>query len=285
MAMLLFAVLFGRSAQCQQMPDEPGIVTDRPDVTESSIVVPEGSVQFENGITWTKQRHDNAIDFSETLVRVGLLNRTELRLVLPNYSADQTASSPSGFGDIAIGGKQQLGPLFGHFDLSVIVAVSLPTGADRISSHGFDPFLKFPWSKDLGKRWSIGGMQSVFWNTQGGRRNLTWESTFTAEREMTRRWSLFAEYAGDFPRLTVSQQIAHFGTTYRITPNQQIDSHFGFGLSASSLGRFFAVGYSIRFGKRTDRTQVRHSEQGTGPVTSQIGESHFLCPSPTRPQE
>jgi hypothetical protein len=57
----------GRSAQCRQMPDEPGIVTDRPDVTESSIVVPKGSVQFENGITWTKQRHDNAIDFSETL--------------------------------------------------------------------------------------------------------------------------------------------------------------------------------------------------------------------------
>ncbi|HET6180145.1 MAG TPA: hypothetical protein VFE61_24705 [Candidatus Sulfotelmatobacter sp.] len=49
------------------MPDEPGIVTDRPDVTESSIVVPKGSVQFENGITWTKQRHDDAIDFSETL--------------------------------------------------------------------------------------------------------------------------------------------------------------------------------------------------------------------------
>lgn len=268
--MLLFAVLLGRSAQCQQMPDEPGIVTDRPDVTESSIVVPKGNVQFENGITWTKQRHENAIDFSETLVRVGLLNRTELRLVLPNYLANLAASSPSGFGDIVIGGKQQLGPFPGHFDLSVIVAVSLPTGADRVSSHGFDPFVKFPWSKDIGKRWSIGGMQSVFWNTQGGRRNMTWESTFTAEREMTTRWSLFAEYAGDFPRLTGSQQIAHFGTTYRITPNQQIDSHFGFGLSASSLGHFVAVGYSIRFGRRTDRTQVSHSEQGTGPVSSQI---------------
>ncbi|HET6180144.1 MAG TPA: transporter [Candidatus Sulfotelmatobacter sp.] len=199
--------------------------------------------------------------------------------MLPNYVTDPTMSSaPSGFGDIAIGGKQQLGPLPGHFDLSVILAVSLPTGADRISSHGFDPFVKFPWSKDLGKRWSIGGMQSVFWNTQSGRRNLTWESTFTVEREMTTRWSLFAEYAGDFPRLTGSQQIAHFGTTYRITPNQQIDSHFGFGLSPTSLGRFLAVGYSIRFGKRTDRTPVIHSEQGTGPITSQIAESHFFDP-------
>lgn len=270
MAMLLFAVLFGRSAQCQQMPDEPGIVTDRPDVTESSIVVPKGSVQLENGITWTKQRHDNAIDFSETLVRVGLLNRTELRLVLPNYLADPTTSSaPSVLGDIAIGGKQQVGPVPGHFDLSVIVAVSLPTGANRISSHGFDPFVKFPWSKDLGKRWSIGGMQSVFWNTQGRRRNLTWEATLTAEQEMTTRWSLFAEYAGDFPRITGSQQIAHFGTTYRITPDQQIDSHFGFGLSPRSLGRFLAIGYSIRFGKRTNKTQASHGEQGSGPVTSQ----------------
>ena len=231
---LLFAVLFGARAQSQQLTTETAIITDRPDVTESSLVIPKGSVQFENGITWTKNHGDQVLDFSETLVRVGLLNRTEIRLVLPNYLADLRRSSPtSGLGDIAIGAKQQLGPLPGHFDLSVIVAMSLPTGAARVSSHGFDPFVKFPWSKDLRNGWSIGGMQSLFWNTQDAKRNLTWEATFNFEKEITNRCSMFVEYAGDFPHLSGSQQIAHLGTAYRITRNQQIDSHFGFALSPS----------------------------------------------------
>lgn len=261
-ATLLFAVLFGASAHCQQISGEPAIVTDRPDVTESSIVIPKASIQFENGITWT-MNPDKVIDFSETLLRVGLLNRTELRLVLPNYVADITRSSaPSGFGDIAIGAKQQLGPLPGHFDLSVIVGMGLPTSAAQISSRGFDPFVKFPWSKDLSKGWSIAGMQSFFWNTQGGKRNPTLEATFNLERELTESWNLFAEYAGDFPHIGGSQQIAHFGTAYRITPNQQIDFHFGFGLSPSSSGHFFAVGYSIRLDKRTQHNTGNSAERG-----------------------
>lgn len=80
---LLLAVLFGPCAQCQQPTTETAIVTDRPDVTESSIVIPNGSLQLENGITWTKDHADKVVDLSETLVRVGLLNRTEIRLVVP----------------------------------------------------------------------------------------------------------------------------------------------------------------------------------------------------------
>jgi hypothetical protein len=129
-------------------------------------------LEFENGITWTTDHGNQPVDFSETLVRIGISTRMELRLVVPNYLRDVTGSNASGFDDIAVGVKQQLGPLRRHLDLAVIVALSLPTGADRISSHGFDPFIKFPWSKDLAKGWSLGGMQSLFWDTKAGRRNL-----------------------------------------------------------------------------------------------------------------
>jgi hypothetical protein len=75
----------------------------------------------------------------------------------------------------------------------VIVALSTPTGADRISSHGFDPFTKFPWSKDLKEGWPIGGMESLFWYTADRRRNLTGESTFYIEKHITKPWDAFAE--------------------------------------------------------------------------------------------
>jgi hypothetical protein len=247
-AVLLLATLSAISrAQSPPAIADPEIVTDRPDVTESSVVVPKGSLQLENGITWTSDHGANTIDLSETLVRVGVSTRTEIRVVVPNYFGGLSIrDTASGFGDIALGMKQQLGPLPGGFDLSVIAALSLPTGADRISSHGFDPFIKLPWSKDLRAGWSTGGMQSVFWNTEDGKRNLTGEQTFYIEKQITKPWDAFAEYAGDFAQWGGSKQIAHLGTAYRITPRQQVDFHFGFGLSHTAAGRFFAVGYSFR---------------------------------------
>jgi hypothetical protein len=158
-ALLFAAMAFAAYGQDQPPAAEPEIVTDRPDITESGIVVPKDSLQFENGATWTSDHGETTLDLSETLVRFGISDRTELRFVAPNYFDGLTgANSASGFDDIALGMKQQLGPLPGDVDLAVIVAFSLPTGAPRISSHGYDPFIKFPWSKDLKDGWSIGGM-------------------------------------------------------------------------------------------------------------------------------
>jgi hypothetical protein len=44
----------------------PEIVTDRPDITESGIVVPKGSLQAENGLTLTNDHDQRTVDLSET---------------------------------------------------------------------------------------------------------------------------------------------------------------------------------------------------------------------------
>lgn len=253
-ALLLAAVTVAVYGQSQPPATDPEIVTDRPDITESSIVVPKGSLQFENGLTWTSDHGQTTLDLSETLVRFGVSDRTELRIVVPNYLDGLTGpTTASGFGDVAVGVKQQLGPLPAGFDLSVIAAVSLPTGADRISSHGFDPFIKFPWSKDLKAGWSFGGMESLFWYTEDRRRNLTGESTFYIEKQLTKPWDAFAEYGGDFAQWGGSKEVAHFGTAYKITPKNQIDFHFGFGFTHATPGRFFGLGYSFRLDNLWER--------------------------------
>ena len=63
----------------------PEIVTDRPDVTEAATVVPRGSLQFENGFTWTREAGKSSIDLSQTLMRYGLTPRWELRLEVPDF--------------------------------------------------------------------------------------------------------------------------------------------------------------------------------------------------------
>jgi hypothetical protein len=170
--------------------------------------------------------------------------KTELRLTAPDYF-DQSGTT-FGFGDVAIGLKQQLGPTPGGFDLSLVLTVSLPTGARAISSHGYDPSVQLPWSRALSKNWTAAGMLSVYWPTQQGRRNITGETTFLLDRQLTSRWDAFVEYAGDFPEQRGPRHLLHFGTAYKPTPQQQLDLHVVVGLSAAAVDHFIGIGYSFR---------------------------------------
>jgi len=249
---LLGAILMARAplaAQDQtQTTASPGpIATDRPAVANSSVVIPAGSIQLENGFLETRSQGQSLVDGPETLARVGIAQRTELRFNVPDYFRNLTfSSSSSGFGDFALGVKQQLGPVRG-FDVSVIAYLSFPTGASRISSGGYDPAVQVPWSRLLTANWTAAGMLSVYFPTQGAKRNITGESTFLVDRQLTKVWDAFLEYAGDFPESGGPRHLLHFGTAYKIAPQQQIDFHFGVGLSPAAVDHFVGVGYSFRF--------------------------------------
>jgi len=127
--------------------DAPGpIVTDRPAVTDSSVVVPAGSLQAENGFLETSSHGQSVVDGPQTLVRFGVAKRTELRFTVPDYYHNLNTGDGrgSGFGDFAVGVKEQLGPTPGRFDVSVILSLSFPTGADTVSSGGYDPAVQVP---------------------------------------------------------------------------------------------------------------------------------------------
>lgn len=224
--------------------DDTPIATDRPAVTDSSVVVPLGSLQFEDGFADAVSQGQQTLDGPETLMRFGLAPKTELRLTVPDYFG--TIGAGSGFGDFALGLKQQLGPSAG-FDVSLVVALSLPTGARGISSGGYDPFVQLPWSRALSANWTAAGMLSVYFPTELARRNVTGESTFLLDRQLTKTWDAFVEYAGDFPQYGGPRHLAHFGTAYKPTPHQQLDLHVGVGLSRATVDHFVGVGYSFRF--------------------------------------
>jgi len=220
------------------------IATDRPAVTDSSVVVPVGSLQVENGFTDTVSEGQRSLDGSESLLRFGVASKTELRLIAPDYFGEP--GGISGFGDLTAGMKQQLGPTPAGFDVSLIVSLSLPTGARAISSHGYDPSVQLPWSRALSANWTAAGMFSVYWPTEDGRRNVTGETTFLIDRQLTKTWDAFVEYAGDFAEQGGPRHLAHFGTAYKPTPHQQLDLHVGVGLSRATVDHFIGVGYSFR---------------------------------------
>jgi len=210
-------------------------------------VVPIGSVQIENGFQVTAVSGQRTFDGPESVAVFGLTDATELRFTVPDYSS---AALTSGLGDLALGVKQQIGHSQTGFDASVIVFVSVPTGANTVSSHGYDPGLQLPWSQKLSANWTAAGMLSLYWPTQSGARNLTGESTFLFDRQLTGPWDAFVEYAGDFPERGGPRHLLHFGTAYKLGPLHQIDLHVGAGLSRASVDHFIGVGYSFRFQAR-----------------------------------
>ena len=235
---------------CQTLPgSEIVISTDRPSVANSSVVVPQGGLQFENGLLVTHTQGQFVLDLPETSVRYGLLDKTELRLTVPDYfyNLPNGTGATSGFGDIAIGVKQQLGPLPGSFGLSVIFFLSLPSGANAISSHGYDPAFQLPWSRKLSDHWTLAGQVAFYWPTQAGKRNFTGETTFYLDRQLTKPWDAFVEYAGDFPERGDARQLLHFGTAYKLARHHQIDFHVAVGLSRAAPDSFVGFGYSFLF--------------------------------------
>jgi hypothetical protein len=246
---IVVAVLAPRvSAQPCGANAQSTISTDRPQVTSSSIVVPCGSLQFENGFQETGNAGQRGFDFPETSVRFGVTNRTELRLEFPEYfQNDNTGSGfSSGLGDLGLGLKQQLGPTRGGFDASIIPTLSFPTGAKAISSHGYDPTVQVPWSHSFKKNWTAAGMFSLMWPTQGPRRNLTGQSSVYIDRQLTRHWDAYVEYSGAFPQRGGPQHVIDFGTAYKLSPHQQLDFHWNFGLSSAVPDHTIGFGYSFR---------------------------------------
>ena len=251
-ALLVFTFMVLAPLQGQDQPatwdTSPTIVTDRPSFTNSSIVVPSGSLQFENGFLETYNQGQNVVDGPETLLRFGIATKTELRFTLPDYfyNTSSGGGSGSGFGDMAIGVKQQFGPTPAGFDVSATLFLTFPTGAKSVSSGGYDPGLQVAWSHGLPNKWTAAGMLAMYWPTQGQSRNPTGQATINMDRQLTGRWDAYIEYAGNFPTRGGTRQLLDVGTSLKITKTQQLDLHFGESLTGTA-NRFVGIGYSFRF--------------------------------------
>jgi hypothetical protein len=100
-------------------------------------------------------------------------------------------------------------------------------------------------------------MFSFFWLTEAGRRNATGQPTFYIERQLTKPWDVFIEYAADYPTHGGPRPILHAGTAYRITPRNQVDLHFGMGVSRAAPDFFVGIGYSFRLDHLLDAAAGR----------------------------
>jgi hypothetical protein len=233
-----------RADTCPQSTEE--IATDRPDVTNSSIVVPVGSLQNENGVNTAAQSGRLGIDGSNSRWRLGVAPCLELLVDLPAYFVNAHGLALSGFGDVSPAVKWQISPEPGKIDLSITAGVALPTGNAAIAGRGAQPYVQMPWSAELHDGWGISGMLTEFFRPDDlSARSIT-ETTFVVEKKLTERFSAFTEYVGDYPQGGLPVQMWNSGGMYHLTKTQQLDFHVAIGLNHNAPTYTVGLGYSFR---------------------------------------
>jgi hypothetical protein len=165
------------------------IATDRPSVTNSSLVVPTGSLQDENGINWTTSPGQGALDGPNTRLRLGVAHCSEFLVDLPDYNRRIYGSAPDGVSDVAPAFKHQFEALPEGTTASTIVGLGLPTGTHRVTGTG--PVLT---SSFHGPRQSqkVGAPTKCFQRI-GSRTKPTVQTTFDIDRQIGEHADVFAE--------------------------------------------------------------------------------------------
>lgn len=226
-----------------QRSQEP-IVTDRPDFTESAVVVPRRRTQVETGLTAMWPDRSKSVRLPEVLLRSWIAEKAEVRIGLPNWNA--VDGERPGFDDLYLGAKIELGPVAG-WDVAIIPALYLPVGSDAYRSERTSPEVKLAYATDLDERTSISAMTSGLWLTESDARVVDLGQTVSLGLALDARTGAFLEYAGTFRSRARGSHVVHAGFTFRPTPERQWDIHFGASLSGGSRNPFVGFGYSQRF--------------------------------------
>lgn len=239
----------------------PPLVTDRPDVTESSQVVPRGLVQVEMGYSFLRfEEGDARLDLSAfpgTLVRVGLHDRVELRVEWAGYlseslDAGQSSHEDSGWGNTALGAKIKLREEEGAApQLALLVDAVVPSGSKSFRAERVDPAVRVAGSNTLSERLGLGynfGFGALSIEEASGDIDTLglWRYSLALGIGLSERWGTFVEVFGFVPTAGGPAHSLDSGLTYLVSRTVQVDISGGLGLNERAEDWFVGVGISFR---------------------------------------
>jgi len=241
-ATLLAVVALPVSAQ------QPELVTDRPDFTESAVVVPAGSLQLEGGATWLDTSEGSELlTGPELLLRWGIAESVELRLIAPDRLWDSAADGIDGFTDVAVGAKVQLARGAAGWDAVMIATAFLPSGDIGLTSDAVDPEVAVAVARDVNSRWSLGAQVTAAWPTIDEDRRLAAGATVVLAAAIGERLVTFFELAAERFEDEPTGILLHHGYTFAVTPTVQLDLHAAAGLNDAAPDLLLGAGFAFRW--------------------------------------
>lgn len=233
----------------------PELVTDRPDQTESSAVVPLHSLQVETGLVLagdqTALAESRSFTYNTTLLRYGLFENFELRAGLEYLNEREKLldtgdmSSLTGFSPLYLGFKTRITEERGWFpEIAFLGGVSLPFTALK----DFRPLhpaatMRFAFSHTLSERLSFGYNLGAEWEGESG---PGYFYTAALGIGLTRSLGMFVEAFGVMATEKENEHLVDAGFTWLVLPNLQLDFSGGLGLNEAASDYFISAGLSYR---------------------------------------
>lgn len=253
-SLIFFVLIFFGTESLAQIQD---LVTDRPDQTESSLIVPVNSLQIETGFSYEKDKfkedgfdieNENLI-LASTLFRYGINDMFEFRFsgnyVITKTKVGGVETELQGLENFTLGTKISLWKdrdVVTH--LAVIVQATLPFGNRELRPDKFEPAVKLTASQDFVNNFSV-GINLGFENDSGINKNAY---TYTAVLgyEVNDKIGTYLEFYGFGIDEFLPVHHIDGGVTYLHKQNIQIDLSVGSRIFSEEKYWFGSLGFSIR---------------------------------------
>jgi hypothetical protein len=227
------------------------ISTDRPDQSNTPLLVPKGALQIESGFTVENEKtflstHRN-YTYNNTLIKFGINEHFEIRLNTLYQGVSESSDLPivRGIGPVSIGLKIKMADEHGIWpQASIISHLTLPSGTTSFKPSYTSSDITLACSHGLSERWVITYNGGVKWD--GETPAATALYALSLAFDVTDKFSVFAECYGFVPGKSKSNHNMDAGITYKIKPLLQWDLSAGLGLSDDAPDNFLSTGLSIR---------------------------------------
>lgn len=244
----LAAGLAASPAALAQPVDEP-LVTDRPDFTESAVAVEPGRVQLEAGATFARTGEVDEWSVGEVLLRVGLVERIELRLGAGSLvDVDAPGGGESGWADPSVGVKLELPVRPGDGETALLLTAGLPS-PDEVGGDGVVPSAVLAAGWDLTDRLSLGANLGYAYAREEGERFDQLFASAALGVAVSDPLGLFVELYG-FSREEPGggdRTYADAGATWLLSGDLQLDLRAGRGLDGPDPDWFAGAGLAVRW--------------------------------------
>jgi hypothetical protein len=231
---------------------------DRPGFTTSPTVLPRGVLQLEGGFLFSVERtgatRRQSAAFGNPLARVGVGHRIELRVSSDGLRTERlkaTGVRLVGRSDTVVGAKigvtaeRKFRPA-----ISLLPALSIPSGHAVFTSSTYDPSLGVAWSKGLAAGLSLGGTFTSRAISDGGARMRQFSSAVVLGFALPRGTGGYVEMFETTCAGGSRARVASGGLTRAFGGNVQIDAHAGRTIDTVPPSWFAAAGFAIRYAPR-----------------------------------
>jgi len=225
------------------------MITDRPDFTESAVVVQSRMVQIESGTEYKDLKTLAELSYPNTLARIGIGYNLEIRLGLPVWTnVTINDKSKSHLNDLILEAKYQITNDDAALPMAVLLVSTLPTGDDEVSAGGTEVGIKFATDYDINDRLGLSINLGVISVVAGNEREIQSLASLSFGIGINDRLGAYVEAYAEIPQNEVWQPVIDGGFAYLVIREAQLDLYIGKGLNDHAADLIVGAGFSFRFG-------------------------------------